>query len=114
VLEPRSWSLRRNVFQERLAACFEAADEIIVASVFHPDEIPAEQRLDPDRLVRELAARGRPARFLADADAIASHLTQAAKPGDVIAVLSNGGFDGLHDKLLRGLERRAAERGGRG
>ncbi len=111
VLEPRSWSLRRNVFQDRLAACFASADEIVVASVFRPEEIAPEERLDPDRLVRDLADRGRPARFLPDADAIAEHLFRATKPGDVVAVLSNGGFDGLHEKLLRGLARRAQERG---
>ena len=110
VLEPRSWSLRRNVFQDRLGACFESADEVVLASVYHAEEIPPESRLDPDRLVRDLAARGRPARFLPGVDAIADFLVAAAKPGDLVAVLSNGGFGGLHEKLLRGLESREAAR----
>ena len=110
VLEPRSWSLRRNVFQDRLAACFESADEVVLASVFHPEDIAAEIRLDPERLVRDLASRGRPARFLPDVEAIIGFLSAATKPGDVVTVLSNGGFGALHEKLLDELTRREAGR----
>ncbi|HEX9182204.1 MAG TPA: cyanophycin synthetase, partial [Burkholderiales bacterium] len=64
VLEPRSWSLRRNVFQDRLAACFDDADEVVLAEVYGAEQLPQEVRLDPERLVRDLAGRGRPSRFL--------------------------------------------------
>ena len=106
VLEPRSWSLRRNVFQDRLPEALAEGDEVVLAEVYGADEVPAGERLDPERLVRDLATLGRPARFLPGADAIAAHVAEHAAPGDVVAVMSNGGFGGLHDKLLTGLRAR--------
>ncbi len=103
VLEPRSWSLRRNVFQEQLAAAFDHADEIVLAEVFGADQLPAEERLDPARLVADLARRGRPARFLPGVDEIVAYLRAETRPEDVVAVLSNGGFGGIHGKLLAAL-----------
>lgn len=100
LLEPRSWSLRRNVFQERLPAAFDDADEVIVAAVYGAEALPAESRLDPDRLVADLASRGRRARFLAGPEAIAEEVAARAAPGDVVVILSNGGFGGLHVRLL--------------
>jgi UDP-N-acetylmuramate: L-alanyl-gamma-D-glutamyl-meso-diaminopimelate ligase len=106
VLEPRSWSLRRNVFQGRLATCFDDADEVVLAEVYGAEQLPQEVRLDPERLVRDLAGRGRPSRFLPGVDAIVAHLVAHARAGDVVAVLSNGGFGGIHDKLLEALKSR--------
>ena len=103
VLEPRSWSLRRNVFQERLATAFDAADEIVLSEVFGADQLPEGERLDPARLVGDLARRGRPARFLPGVDAIVAHLAAETRREDVVAVLSNGGFGGIHGKLLAAL-----------
>ncbi len=110
VLEPRSWSLRRNVFQDRLAACFEAADEVVIAGVYGTEEIPSSSRLDPERLVKDLTSRGKAARFLPHVEEIVSFLVRSVRPGDVVAVLSNGGFGGLHERLLTSLERRSKER----
>jgi UDP-N-acetylmuramate: L-alanyl-gamma-D-glutamyl-meso-diaminopimelate ligase len=104
LLEPRSWSLRRNVFQDALASSFDDADEIVLAEVFGADQIPPAERLDPTRLVGDLARRGRPARFLPGVEAIVAHLAAEARPSDVVAVLSNGGFGGIHEKLLAALE----------
>ncbi len=106
VLEPRSWSLRRNVFQERLAAAFDAADEVVVAEVFGADQLPAAERLDPERLAHDLAVRGRPAAFFPGVPEIVAHLAGTTRRGDVVAVLSNGGFGGLHGKLLEALRER--------
>ena len=106
VLEPRSWSLRRNIFQERLPEALAEGDEIVLAEVFGAEEIAPSERLDPQRLVRDLAALGKSARFLPGAEAIAAHLAAHAAPGDVVAVMSNGGFGGLHEKLLTGLQAR--------
>jgi UDP-N-acetylmuramate: L-alanyl-gamma-D-glutamyl-meso-diaminopimelate ligase len=100
--------MRRNVFQERLAGAFGGADEVLIAAVFGADALPEDARLDPGRLVADLASRKTPARFLPDADAIVAHLAEHAASGDVIVVMSNGGFDGLHDKLLTVLETRKA------
>jgi UDP-N-acetylmuramate: L-alanyl-gamma-D-glutamyl-meso-diaminopimelate ligase len=108
VLEPRSWSLRRNVFQDRLPEALSGGDEIVLAEVFGAEELPPAERLDPARLVRDLAELGRTARFLPHVDAITAHLAQHAGPGDVVAVMSNGGFGGLHDKLLVALQARVA------
>ena len=106
VLEPRSWSLRRNVFQDRLPEALAEGDEIVLAEVFGAEEVSPSERLDPERLVRDLAALGKSARFLPGAEAIAAHLAAHAAPGDVVAVMSNGGFGGLHEKLLTGLQAR--------
>jgi UDP-N-acetylmuramate: L-alanyl-gamma-D-glutamyl-meso-diaminopimelate ligase len=104
VLEPRSWSLRRNVFQETLPAAFDGADEVVLAEVFGADQIPPAERLDTERLVSDIARRGRTARFLPGVDAIVAHLAEATRPSDVVAVLSNGGFGGIHEKLLAALD----------
>jgi UDP-N-acetylmuramate: L-alanyl-gamma-D-glutamyl-meso-diaminopimelate ligase len=103
VLEPRSWSLRRNVFQDKLAAAFDDADQIVLADVFGAGGLPPAERLDPARLVADLARRNRPARFLPGVDAIVAHLAAETRPEDVVAVLSNGGFGGIHGKLLDAL-----------
>ncbi len=103
VLEPRSWSLRRNVFQDRLPAAFDAADQVVLARVFLAEALPESERLDPDRLVRDLAERGKPARFLPGVDAIVEYLGEECRAGDVVAFLSNGGFGGIHGKLLEAL-----------
>ena len=110
VLEPRSWSLRRNVFQDRLPASFVDADEVVIAEVFGADALPVAERLDPVRLARDLSGRGRRARFLPGVDAIVTCLAAESRPGDVVAVLSNGGFGGIHGKLLAALERRDSDR----
>jgi UDP-N-acetylmuramate: L-alanyl-gamma-D-glutamyl-meso-diaminopimelate ligase len=112
VLEPRSWSLRRNVFQERLTEVFDPADEVIVAAVYEADAVPEELRLDVPRLVEDLRARGLSASFLAGPDEIVPRIAGEAGPGDVVVVMSNGGFGGLHVRLLEALGERvqAAER----
>ncbi|NIM01417.1 MAG: UDP-N-acetylmuramate:L-alanyl-gamma-D-glutamyl-meso-diaminopimelate ligase [Acidobacteria bacterium] len=109
ILEPRSWSLRRNVFQRRLAEVFDAADEIVVAPVFRPEQIPAENRLDVPALVETLIARGAAARHIVDVESIVERVVDEAADGDVVVVMSNGGFDGLHDRLLEALAARAAD-----
>ncbi len=109
VLEPRSWSLRRNVFQERLPAAFDAADEIVIAGVYRAEDIPAPERLDPLRVVADLKSRGAQARFRPEVESIVAELAAETRPGDVITVMSNGAFDGLHDRLLDALRARAGQ-----
>jgi UDP-N-acetylmuramate: L-alanyl-gamma-D-glutamyl-meso-diaminopimelate ligase len=110
ILEPRSGTLRRNVFQDRLAVAFDDADEVVIADVYGAAELPEKERLDPRRLERDLATRGRPARFLSGIPAIVEHVAAHARPGDVVAVLSNGGFGGIHAKLLDALAARDGAR----
>jgi UDP-N-acetylmuramate: L-alanyl-gamma-D-glutamyl-meso-diaminopimelate ligase len=99
VLEPRSNTMRRNVLQDALAQSLALADEVVVASVFKSDAIPEVERLDLNRVVAAIQKRGRRARVIADADAIVGTIAPELGPGDVVAILSNGGFGGIYEKL---------------
>ena len=103
VFEPRSNSTRRNVFQQELADAFVDADAVIVAQVARLERLAPADRLNPEQLMRDISAGGKPSAYLADADAIVAHLAQHAQGGDVVCVFSNGGFGGIHGKLLQRL-----------
>jgi len=105
VFEPRSNTTRRNVFQADLANAFDDADVVIVAQVARLEQIPAEDRLDPEKLMTDLRAAGKTAAYLPDADSIVSHVAKSAAGGEVVVVFSNGGFGGIHGKLLDRLGR---------
>jgi UDP-N-acetylmuramate: L-alanyl-gamma-D-glutamyl-meso-diaminopimelate ligase len=100
VLEPRSWSLRRRIFQDELPAALSGADLVVVASVYRGEDLPETERLDVGRLVRDIAAHGVAARQSENAVTIVTSLAPDLRPGDVVLVMSNGGFGGLHDRLL--------------
>ncbi len=100
VWEPRSATSRRATFQDAYAEAFDAADQVIVAAPYDQTRIDPTERFSADRLVRDLSARGIDAMTLPDASTIAGTLAARAHPRDVIAILSNGGFDGLHRKVL--------------
>lgn len=108
VLEPRSWSMRRSIFQDRLADAFDAADRVAIAPVFSMSQIPEGERLDTERLARELRERGGAAQAFASVDAVVEHLIEGLEPGDLVVVMTNGGFEGLHDRVLDGLRSREA------
>jgi UDP-N-acetylmuramate: L-alanyl-gamma-D-glutamyl-meso-diaminopimelate ligase len=99
VLEPRSNTMRRNVLQEALARSLALADEVVIANIFKSDAIPEAERLDLERVVAEIRKQGRRARILADADSIVSMIAPELGSGDVVAILSNGGFGGIYEKL---------------
>ncbi len=99
VVEPRSNTLRRNVFERELTESLSLADEVVLAAVFQATNIPADQILHPERIVQALQTRGCSARQLPDVATIIGHLTANVKSGDVVAILSNGGFDGIYRKL---------------
>jgi UDP-N-acetylmuramate: L-alanyl-gamma-D-glutamyl-meso-diaminopimelate ligase len=105
VFEPRSNTTRRCVFQKELAAALAEADGVFVSKVNRLEELPAHERLSPEKLVADIAATGRPAHYLDDADAIVAALVPQLRPNDVVAVFSNGGFGGIHGKLLGALNR---------
>jgi UDP-N-acetylmuramate: L-alanyl-gamma-D-glutamyl-meso-diaminopimelate ligase len=107
IFEPRSNTLRRKVFEKDLVRSLALADEIILASVFRAEAIPEEERLEPSAVVAKLRAMKKPARELADADAIVAAVVPELKPGDVVAILSNGGFGGIYDKLPQQLRNRS-------
>ena len=103
IFEPRSATSRRAVFQEAYAESFDAADVVVVAAPHDQSRIAADERFDSQRLVARIRARGREA-FTFDSPAeIVDVVSANALPHDVVAVLSNGGFGGLHGNLLRAL-----------
>jgi UDP-N-acetylmuramate: L-alanyl-gamma-D-glutamyl-meso-diaminopimelate ligase len=106
VFEPRSNTTRRNVFQDELAASFADADAVVVSEVARLEQISADERLNPEKLMADIKASGKEAAYLPDANAIVAHLAQHAQGGDVVCVFSNGGFDGIHAKLLARLGKR--------
>jgi len=99
VLEPRSNTLRRNVFAAELVRSLSLANEIVIASVFKAESIPEGERLSVSAVVSKLKKGGKPARECPDADTIIESITPELRPGDVVAILSNGGFGGIYEKL---------------
>ena len=99
VLEPRSNTLRRKVFEVELGESLALADRVVLAGVFKSESIPAEERLHPEHVVESLKARGVSAALYADADAIVTGIAGELRDGDVVAILSNGGFGGIYQKL---------------
>jgi UDP-N-acetylmuramate: L-alanyl-gamma-D-glutamyl-meso-diaminopimelate ligase len=99
ILEPRSNTLRRNVFQNELANSLAIADEVVVAGVFKSDAIPPAERLDLMAVGAELQRRGKRARIISGAEGIVQVIAPELRSGDVVAILSNGGFDGIYEKL---------------
>ena len=99
VLEPRSNTLRRNVFERELVESLSLADRIVLAGVFKAESIPAKERLHPEAVIRALLAAERDAVLLNDADSIVENIAPQLHAGDVVAILSNGGFDGIYAKL---------------
>ncbi|MEW6319776.1 MAG: UDP-N-acetylmuramate--L-alanine ligase [Acidobacteriota bacterium] len=102
VFEPRSASSCRRVFQDDFVRAFQAADRVVVASVFR-STLPEPERLSEARLVADLTAAGVAARHLPSVDAIVATLARETAPGDVVVVMSNGGFGGIHRKLVEAL-----------
>ncbi|MGZ4790151.1 MAG: UDP-N-acetylmuramate:L-alanyl-gamma-D-glutamyl-meso-diaminopimelate ligase [Terriglobales bacterium] len=99
ILEPRSNTLRRRVLQSDLARSLAQADEVIVAGVFRSEAVPENERLELPALAAEVGQNGRRARLLKDADAIVETVAPEMRSGDVVAILSNGGFGGIYEKL---------------
>jgi UDP-N-acetylmuramate: L-alanyl-gamma-D-glutamyl-meso-diaminopimelate ligase len=97
VFEPRSNTTRRNLFQNEIVDALECADEIVVAEVARLEQLPVEQRLNPEKLIADLLRRGRAAAYLPTVEAILDHVVGRARPGDVVCVFSNGGFGGIQD-----------------
>src|SRR5580700_4455534 len=100
ILEPRSNSMRRKVFEQTLPPALALADRVVLAGVFRAQQLGDENRMEPEAVAEGVRALGKSARVFAGADAIAEQLSTEAEPGDVLLVMSNGSFDGLCEKLL--------------
>jgi len=106
VLEPRSNTLRRKVLQHDLVDSLLLADRIVLAGVYQQQRIPDAERLHPEDVVAALLAQGARAELHPDGDAIVSAIAPQLEPGDVVAILSNGAFDGIYEKLPARLRER--------
>jgi UDP-N-acetylmuramate: L-alanyl-gamma-D-glutamyl-meso-diaminopimelate ligase len=106
IFEPRSNTTRRNVFQAELADSFADADEVVVSQIARLELLAPEERLNPEKLMQDLTRSGKKAAYLPDVEAIVNHVVQRAQGGEVIVVFSNGGFGGIHGKLLERLGRK--------
>ncbi len=106
IFEPRSNTTRRNVFQTELVDAFADADAVVVSQVARLEQIAAEERLNPEKLMQDLKTSGKDASYLPDVNAIVEHVAKNANGGDIVVVFSNGGFGGIHGKLLERLGRR--------
>jgi UDP-N-acetylmuramate: L-alanyl-gamma-D-glutamyl-meso-diaminopimelate ligase len=103
IFEPRSNTTRRAIFQQELPDALKLADGVFISQVARLDQIPANERLDPEAVMKAIAAAGRPAFYEPDVAHIIAKLVPLVQPKDVVTVFSNGGFDGIHDKLLAAL-----------
>jgi UDP-N-acetylmuramate: L-alanyl-gamma-D-glutamyl-meso-diaminopimelate ligase len=103
VFEPRSYTSRTRVFQDDFARSFAAADRVYVAAAHLPGKVPEGERLSEADLVAATNRHGGRAEFVPRVEAIVATLAAELRPGDTVAILSNGGFGGIHEKLLRAL-----------
>jgi len=107
VFEPRTNTTRRDVFQIEYTRAFDGADEVVIAPVDHPERAPEGHRFNVHQLVEDLRLVGIAARHLAGGvPEIVTYVARRARPGDVVLIMSNGGFGGIHDRLLEALKAR--------
>ncbi len=104
IFEPRTNTTRRAVFQQRLPDALKVADGVFISQVARLEQIPKEERLNPEAVVTAIAKAGRAAFYEENADAIVDRIVPMLRRQDIVAVFSNGGFDNIHKKLLKRLQ----------
>jgi UDP-N-acetylmuramate: L-alanyl-gamma-D-glutamyl-meso-diaminopimelate ligase len=104
ILEPRSNSMRRKVFQESLPKALALADRVVLGGVFRAQQLGDENRMDPESVAASVRELGHDARALPGSEAIADFVLSEARPGDLLLIMSNGSFDGLCEKLVKKLD----------
>jgi UDP-N-acetylmuramate: L-alanyl-gamma-D-glutamyl-meso-diaminopimelate ligase len=100
VFEPRSQTCRRRVFEQAFIESFDPADKTVIARVFGSSALPLEETLSPDRVVEGIRGRGKDALTFNSTDEIVGFLGSELRSGDQVVIMSNGGFDNIHNKLL--------------
>jgi UDP-N-acetylmuramate: L-alanyl-gamma-D-glutamyl-meso-diaminopimelate ligase len=110
VVEPRTNTMRRKIFQDVLPDALALADGVLIGPVNRAQLLGEEERLSPETIASLIEERGRPAKAFAATDEIVDYLSERAKPGDVVMIMSNGSFDGLSGKLLAALKLQVAAR----
>jgi UDP-N-acetylmuramate: L-alanyl-gamma-D-glutamyl-meso-diaminopimelate ligase len=103
VFEPRSNSSRRNIFQEQYASSFESADMIMVPEPPMTEKIPPKERFSSEQLAADLEKRRLTAFSFPNADTLLKALVNETRSGDVVLIMSNGGFDDIHNRLLESI-----------
>jgi UDP-N-acetylmuramate: L-alanyl-gamma-D-glutamyl-meso-diaminopimelate ligase len=106
IYEPRSATSRRNIFQREIAEALSLADCVALPELYRPEKVPAPERLDINRLVDDLRQAGRVAWNLVNVEGIISKVCEEARSGDLVVILSNGGFGGIYEKLPAALKQR--------
>lgn len=104
VFEPRSWTTRKKIFQKDYPASFAPAEVVVIAPIFESFRLASDDQLSVDELIADLRAVGKSAESIEGADSIVEYLVPQTRPGDVVVIMSNGGFGGIHQKLLDALE----------
>ena len=104
VFEPRSATSRRGIFQQDYAQALRLADRVLLADVYRRDRLAVAERLWPESLVHALQQQDVRAWFHPTTEAIVAHLCREAQPSDVILIMSNGGFENIHQRLLTALQ----------
>ncbi|HSL69548.1 MAG TPA: Mur ligase family protein, partial [Longimicrobiales bacterium] len=108
VFEPRSYTAQRKEFEGRYIDSFGGADAIVLAGLFHPERYTRETAIDPDTMVEAWQARGKAANYIPQVDDIVRFLDQRLSGGEIVLIMSNGGFGGIHGKLLNRLQARGS------
>jgi UDP-N-acetylmuramate: L-alanyl-gamma-D-glutamyl-meso-diaminopimelate ligase len=103
IFEPRSYTAQRKEFQESYREALGLADRVVLAGLFRPERYSKETGMDPGELTADLSSDGVPAEYIPEVDRIVETLASEARPGDILLVMSNGGFGGIHAKLLAAL-----------
>jgi UDP-N-acetylmuramate: L-alanyl-gamma-D-glutamyl-meso-diaminopimelate ligase len=106
IFEPRSYTAQRREFESDYEDALGVADEIILAGLFHPERYDADTAMRPEHLVAAWTGAGKGAAYQPDVDQIVARVTASAQPGDIIMIMSNGGFGGIHGKMIDGLSER--------
>jgi UDP-N-acetylmuramate: L-alanyl-gamma-D-glutamyl-meso-diaminopimelate ligase len=106
IYEPRSATSRRSVFQREIAEALGLADCVVLPNLFKPEKVPANERLDENRLIEDLRRMGRAAWNMGSVEGIIQKVCEEARSGDLIVILSNGGFGGIYEKLPAALNKR--------
>jgi UDP-N-acetylmuramate: L-alanyl-gamma-D-glutamyl-meso-diaminopimelate ligase len=106
IFEPRSNTTRRNIFQHELATCFAQANVVFISQIARLYLLEPEDRLDPEMVIQEIKANGSEAYYLPDPASIVAKVSEVVEPGDVVIVMSNGSFGGIHPLLQQALTSR--------
>jgi len=108
VFEPRSYTAQIKLFQQQFEDALGEADEIIIAGLFHPERYTSETAISPAEMLAHLRARGRKADYIPSPDAIVADLAPRLNDSQVVVIMSNGSFGGIHEKLLTALRKNQA------